>query len=328
MHRLFRKLKNSPAMIVAVIAVVFAMSGSAVAAKSLITGKDIKKGSITTQNLSKTTIKSLKGAEGATGPQGATGAQGPQGAPGVPGPVGPAGANGVNGENGAKGDKGDAGAKGGTGAKGEKGDQGAPGTDGTNGTDGADGKSFDPSKVTNATAALFGFTPWYNTSDSGLVSFAGNAIAFDNGGNGISAVNLPIARGTSLSAIGSIKYAQTGRSTLRIEIYRNGGIYQNKGDYTTLYFLPADDGNVNNAFTDGTWTATGAANSDLDGKTWNEILATIGDRAAQDKAIILNASIGTPSSNEDADAPSTSTLTSVTLHLNHAAEAVTYTFGE
>lgn len=228
MHGLFRKLKNSPAMIVAVIAVVFAMSGSAVAAKSLITGKDIKKGSITTQNLSKSTIKSLKGADGEAGRQGAAGAAGPQGIPGAVGATGATGDKGDTGATGAKGDTGAAGAKGDTGAAGAKGE---PGTNGTNGTNGTDGKSFDPKKVTPQTAALFGFTPWYDTSDSGLVTFKANGIELDNGGHGVAAVNLPIARGTSFSAIGSISYAQTGRTTLRIEIYRNGGIYQNEGDY-------------------------------------------------------------------------------------------------
>jgi hypothetical protein len=91
-----RRHRPSGAMIVAIIAVVMAMGGSAVAA-SLITSKQIKNGTIQLVDISKKAQKSLKGKAGATGPQG---------------PVGPAGPAGAAGQTGPKGDKGDTGAPG------------------------------------------------------------------------------------------------------------------------------------------------------------------------------------------------------------------------
>ena len=76
-----RKLIPSSSMVVAVIALLVAMSGSAVAA-SLITGEQIKDGTIQTKNISKTTRAKLAG---------------PAGAPGERGPAGPAGKNGRDG---------------------------------------------------------------------------------------------------------------------------------------------------------------------------------------------------------------------------------------
>ena len=75
-------------MLVGLIALVVAMSGSAAAA-SLITGKQIKDGTIQRVDLSKKAKASLKGPQGPQGPQGA---QGPKGEVGDPGPAtGPAG---------------------------------------------------------------------------------------------------------------------------------------------------------------------------------------------------------------------------------------------
>jgi hypothetical protein len=92
-------------MLVALLALVMASTGSAVAA-SLITSKQIKDGTIQTKDISKKAQKALRGK---TGPQGPQGMHGP---------------------------KGDTGA---TGAQGPKGDTGDPGTNGTNGTNGTDG---------------------------------------------------------------------------------------------------------------------------------------------------------------------------------------------
>jgi hypothetical protein len=66
--------------------------GTATAAK-LITGSQIKDGTITNKDLSSTVNRSLTkaGTPGATGAKGATGAQGPQGEQGPAGPAGPAG---------------------------------------------------------------------------------------------------------------------------------------------------------------------------------------------------------------------------------------------
>lgn len=99
--------------VIAVFALVFAMSGGAYAAKKfLITSKG---------QISPKVLKSLKGATGAagaTGAKGANGVAGPAGPAGAPGPQGPAGAKGENGTNGKDG------------IEGKKGEQGIPGTTG------------------------------------------------------------------------------------------------------------------------------------------------------------------------------------------------------
>jgi hypothetical protein len=89
-------------MLVAVLALVFATTGSA-AAVSMITSKQIKDGTIQTKDISKKARTALKGKTGAPGAQGA---QGPQGAKGDSGAAGP------KGDTGAKGDAGAAGADG------------------------------------------------------------------------------------------------------------------------------------------------------------------------------------------------------------------------
>jgi hypothetical protein len=76
--------RPSGSMVVAIIALVLAMGGSAVAA-SVITSKQIKDGTIQTKDLSKKALKALKGKKGATGAAGAAGPQGPQGAQGAQG---------------------------------------------------------------------------------------------------------------------------------------------------------------------------------------------------------------------------------------------------
>lgn len=118
-------------MAVAIVALVFAASGSAYAAKELINGKDIKNGTISAAKLSRTAKKQLEGADGA---RGATGAAGPAGPAGAAGPVGATGAQGAKGDTGAQGAKGD------TGAQGPKGDTGAAGATGATGAAGQNGR--------------------------------------------------------------------------------------------------------------------------------------------------------------------------------------------
>lgn len=79
--------KPSPAMVVAVIGMVLAMTGTGIAARGLITGTQIKDGTISAKDLSKAVRQQLAktGAAGAAGPQGPPG---PAGAPGAPGPAG------------------------------------------------------------------------------------------------------------------------------------------------------------------------------------------------------------------------------------------------
>jgi hypothetical protein len=89
----------TPGTVLGLIAVVFALTGSAFAAQSLITSRDIKDGTIKSRDLS----GAVKDKLNKKGAKGATGAQGPQGIPGTAG---------AKGEKGDKGDKGDKGASG------------------------------------------------------------------------------------------------------------------------------------------------------------------------------------------------------------------------
>jgi hypothetical protein len=84
--------------------------GTAVVAKTLITGRDIRNGSIGTVDLAKTVRAKIAAA-------------------GAPGPAGPKGDPGAEGARGATGPKGDKGLKGDTGTKGDKGDPGAAAVD-------------------------------------------------------------------------------------------------------------------------------------------------------------------------------------------------------
>lgn len=86
------------ANVIATLALFLALGGGAYAAtqlpKNSIGSKQIKKGSIQVNDLSKAARIQLKGAKGATGVKGATGtkgAPGPKGATGAQGPTGPAG---------------------------------------------------------------------------------------------------------------------------------------------------------------------------------------------------------------------------------------------
>ncbi len=87
-----RRLRVSPATMIASLALVFAMTGGAYAAKKyLITS---------TKQISPSVLKALTGKAGAAGAAGAQGAQGPAGPGGPQGPQGAAGNRGANGANG------------------------------------------------------------------------------------------------------------------------------------------------------------------------------------------------------------------------------------
>jgi hypothetical protein len=77
------RLRPSPALIVALVALVMACAGSATAA-SLITGKQIKKNTVTSKQIKNRTLrtKDLHTSAAKT-------LEGPKGDPGAPGPVGP-----------------------------------------------------------------------------------------------------------------------------------------------------------------------------------------------------------------------------------------------
>ncbi len=116
-----RKLPSA-GFVVGVIAIILTLGGTAVAAK-LITGKQIKNGSIQAKDLSKK-VRSKLAATGGAGQTGAAGVAGNVGPAGPAGPVGP------QGPTGAKGADGGAGPKGADGAPGAKGDKGDPSTAG------------------------------------------------------------------------------------------------------------------------------------------------------------------------------------------------------
>jgi Collagen triple helix repeat (20 copies) len=110
-----RLLSRKPSVtgVVAVLALVFALGGTAAAATHfLITS---------TNQIKPSVLAKLRGAKGHTGAKGATGSPGAQGPSGPSGPQGPKGEAGPQGEAGAKGE---AGPKGEVGAKGEQGEKG------------------------------------------------------------------------------------------------------------------------------------------------------------------------------------------------------------
>ena len=101
-HLLARLVRQSPAMVVAMLALFVALTGTAVATTSaLITGNQIKNSSITGADIKNKSLRpidfkgSVRGARGAVGPAGPQGplgpqgAQGPQGIQGIQGPPGP-----------------------------------------------------------------------------------------------------------------------------------------------------------------------------------------------------------------------------------------------
>jgi hypothetical protein len=117
-----RRIHLSPATVIAGMALVFAMSGGAYAAKKyLITS---------TKQISPSVLKALQGRAGSGGAPGVAGAAGVQGSAGPAGPAGPAGSGG------AKGETGPAGVRGATGAAGIAGAKGATGATGVSGATG------------------------------------------------------------------------------------------------------------------------------------------------------------------------------------------------
>jgi hypothetical protein len=98
LHRIRRP---SPALVVAVIALIAATAGNAIAdgvtavaaklGKGSVTSREVKNGSLTLTDFKASERSKLKGADGSAGAKGATGATGPAGPAGPQGPQGPAG---------------------------------------------------------------------------------------------------------------------------------------------------------------------------------------------------------------------------------------------
>jgi len=119
-------LRGRAGMVLAfMLGLVIATAGTATASR-LITGRQIKDGSITAKDLSPAVRARLVRTGGAT----TTGPKGETGPAGIPGPAGSAGPGGPKGDSGSQGLAGDAGAPG---PKGDKGDPGGTGSQGPEG---------------------------------------------------------------------------------------------------------------------------------------------------------------------------------------------------
>ena len=95
-----RRHRPSPALIVSIVALVVACTGTAVAVKTMITSAQIQNGTIKLRDLSPAARKALLkdiGPTGPAGPKGATGAKGAAGSKGAKGATGPTGATGAAG---------------------------------------------------------------------------------------------------------------------------------------------------------------------------------------------------------------------------------------
>jgi Collagen triple helix repeat (20 copies) len=105
-----RIARVSPALMVAMLALLVALSGTAIATTSaIVTGKQIVNGSITGADVKNRSLRPIdfRGSlRGPRGLQGITGPQGPQGPSGIAGQPGPKGDQGDKGDKGEKGDKG------------------------------------------------------------------------------------------------------------------------------------------------------------------------------------------------------------------------------
>jgi len=113
------RTRVNPATVLAVVALVFAMTGGAYAAKRYLISS--------TSQLSPKVLKEL---EAMAGKSGAPGAQGPPGSAGPQGPAGPKGEPGAPGPQGEPGKAGKAGKQGSEGKEGEAGAEGSPWTAG------------------------------------------------------------------------------------------------------------------------------------------------------------------------------------------------------
>lgn len=126
MSRILKGRRPSASMVVAIAALVMAMAGSATAV-TMISGQQIRNGTVTGAKLKNQTIHAHKLTRAAVRTlRGQRGPRGLRGVPGAPGAIGPAGPQGVQG---LVGPQGPAGAPGPAGAQGEIGPQGPAGQD-------------------------------------------------------------------------------------------------------------------------------------------------------------------------------------------------------
>ena len=135
MRRILRQ-RPSSAMVIACLALSIALGGTASAAV-LITGKEVKDGSLSGRDIANRSLTGLDVRDRSLTPldfngsvQGPAGAAGPQGPKGDGGQQGPAGASGPQGPKGDRGEQGLAGASGPAGPAGPAGTQGPSGVSG------------------------------------------------------------------------------------------------------------------------------------------------------------------------------------------------------
>lgn len=104
MHSILLSLRSNA---IALVALFVALGGTSYAVTQLpkdsVGARQVKNGSLSANELSKSARKALRGARGAAGAPGAPGVAGPAGAVGPTGPVGPKGEPGAKGEKGATG---------------------------------------------------------------------------------------------------------------------------------------------------------------------------------------------------------------------------------
>lgn len=283
MTRTPRSRRPSASLLVAIGAVVLAFVGTATAAK-LISGQDIKDGTISGDKLENNTLgpsKFTKSAESAlAGDDGRDGKDGKRGADGDAGPQGPQGAQGPQGPPGPQGPQGPAGPQGATGPAGTPG----PATPATyvNPHWGLIARNTIGSAVAQLRAGPFGTydvtgpsaAPPFGDGSLGL-GVSDNAIQNDLKsekvafGNEVDFVGDPVG---GLSAVG-FRVFQTGENAaisatnmpnITLEVDPNLGSLPTT-DYSSLVFVPAAAPVVNrwtgyiDATTTGAWYLTGAA---------------------------------------------------------------------
>jgi hypothetical protein len=183
--------KLTYANVAATLALVFSMSGGALAAGHyLINSKN---------QVNPKVLKALKWARGSKGAAGAAGPGGPTGAVGATGPIGAEGRRGqpgLNGDTGLQGETGEPGAAGSTGAQGvtgpngatgEKGSEGKPGAEGNQGVTGEPGATGEKGDTgpTGATGESGAALAYAHVSKKGALSKSKNVGKVEEAGSGI-----------------------------------------------------------------------------------------------------------------------------------------------
>jgi hypothetical protein len=245
----------TPSMAVSVVALVFATTGSAVAAKSFIDGDDIKKDSIPANRLTEGARESL---EGNRGPRGRDGDAGAQGAQGVQGPSGPAGPEGPKGETGPAGPAG----------------AGAPGPQGPAGPAGPAGGGL------GVTTAVTSLIP-YNNGDAQIARTAWGSVrgASLDGSNGVKFG--PFANGTDFQGLYTYSLENAKVRDIReltyTTRYSGGG-----GTGAAPYVIIATGGNADNHIMFSPSTQTSIPPQAGQWQTWDVTSGTV--RYNQDDA--------------------------------------------